>query len=166
MVKEVKRKKFKKARKPMSAENKAAAIARLAAAREKRMAENPPKFKNIHDTVLSRGEDDIFHFRKVQKWIKTQKELVASARQEVRKNAKGAESKLANRQKYVSNLEKYLRDGVYVDMFYGEHGEHKIKYRCVKPSFDKDGMIKRTHGVFYNDIGTIYLGENTVYASE
>ena len=165
MVKEVKRKKFKKARKPMSAENKAAAVARLAAAREKRMAENPPKFKNIHESVLNRGEDDIFYFRKIQKWIKTQKELVASARQEVRKNVKGAECKLANRQKYVSNLEKFLRDGVYVDMFYGEHGEHKIKYRCIKPSFDKDGMIKRTHGVFYNDIGTIYLGENTVYAS-
>ena len=36
------RKKIRKPRKPMSAEQKAAAVERLAKAREKRMLENPP----------------------------------------------------------------------------------------------------------------------------
>ena len=34
--------------------------------------------------------------------------------------------------------------------------QNKIKWRCVEPAYDKDGMAKRTHGVFYSDIGTVW----------
>jgi hypothetical protein len=37
--------------------------------------------------------------------------------------------------------------------------EHKIKWRCVAPAYDADGMAKRSYGVFYNDIGTVYTGQ-------
>ena len=67
---------IRKKRKPMTPEQRAAAAERLAKAREKRMRENPPQFKNIHPNALNRPEDDPFYFRKVQDWIKTQKDLL------------------------------------------------------------------------------------------
>lgn len=152
-------KKIRKKRKPMTPEQRAAASERLALAREKRMKNNPPQFKNIHPSVLERGEDDVFYFRKIQQWIKTQKELLASARTSLRQKVKGAEAMVANHQAYIRNLETFLRTGDYCDMFYGEHMEHKIKYRCVVPAYNKDGTIKRSYGVFYEDIGTVYEGD-------
>jgi len=95
------------AKRKMSPEQKAAAVERLAKAREKRLKENPPQYKNIDPSVLARGEDDPFYFRKVQGWIKTQKELLSSARQSLRKKEKGAESRVANHQAYIRNLETY-----------------------------------------------------------
>ena len=154
--------KIRKKRKPMTAEQKAAASERLAKAREARMAKNPPKHSSIHPTVLARCEDDLFYFRKVQQWIKTQKELLTSARSDLRKSVKGAETRVANHQAYIRNLEKFLRDGDYVDMMYGEMQEHNIKMRCVVPAYYADGTPKRSYGVFYNDIGTVWLGEDTV----
>ena len=121
------------AKRKMTPEQKAAAVERLAKAREKRLKENPPQYKNIDPSVLARGEDDPFYFRKVQGWIKTQKELLSSARQSLRRKEKGAESRVANHQAYIRNLETYLRSGDYVDNFYGEMGEHQIKWRCVAP---------------------------------
>ena len=106
--------------------------------------------------MLARTEDDPFHFRKVQGWIKTQREELALARKDLRANVKGAPSRVANHQAYIRNLEKYLRDGDYVDDCYGEYQQNKIKWRCVEPAYDKDGMAKRTHGVFYSDIGTVW----------
>jgi hypothetical protein len=147
------------AKRKMTPEQKAAAVERLAKAREKRLRENPPKYKNIDPSVLARGEDDPFYFRKVQGWIKTQKELLSTARQGLRRKEKGAEARVANHQAYIRNLDTYLRSGLYVDDFYGEMGEHKIKWRCVAPAYDSEGMVKRTHGVFYNDIGTVYTGQ-------
>ena len=147
------------AKRKMTPEQKAAAVERLAKAREKRLKENPPQYKNIDPSVLARGEDDPFYFRKVQGWIKTQKELLSSARQSLRRKEKGAESRVANHQAYIRNLETYLRSGDYIDNFYGEMGEHQIKWRCVAPAYDAEGMVKRSHGVFYNDIGTVYLGQ-------
>ena len=148
--------KIRKKRKPMSEEQRKAAGERLAKARAKRQAANPPKYKYIHETVLARTEDDPFHFRKVQGWIKTQREELALARKDLRANTKGAPARVANHQAYIRNLEKYLRDGDYVDDCYGEYQQNKIKWRCVEPAYDKDGMAKRTHGVFYSDIGTVW----------
>ena len=42
---------------------------------------------------------------------------------------------------HTSNLETYLRSGDYVDDFYGEMGEHQIKWRCVA-YYDTDGMAR------------------------
>ena len=49
----------------MTPEQRAAAGERLAKARAKRQAANPPQYKYIHESVLARGEDDPFYFRKV-----------------------------------------------------------------------------------------------------
>ena len=50
--------KIRKKRKPMTPEQRAAAGERLAKARAKRQAANPPQYKYIHESVLARGEDD------------------------------------------------------------------------------------------------------------
>jgi len=148
--------KIRKKRKPMTPEQRAAAGERLAKARAKRQAANPPQYKYIHDSVLARTEDDPFHFRKVQGWIKTQREELSVARKDLRQKLKGAEARVANHQAYIRNLEKYLRDGDYSDDFYGEYQQNRIKWRSVVPAFDADGNAKRTHGVFYSDIGTVW----------
>ena len=53
---------------------------RLRVAREKRLRDNPPKYANIHSSVLEKGDDHPFSRKKVVQWIKTQKSLLASER--------------------------------------------------------------------------------------
>ena len=69
----------RKRRKPMTPEQKAAAAERLAVAREKRAKENPPKYTNIHPSVVALPEDNALSMKNVQRWIKTQKELLSVA---------------------------------------------------------------------------------------
>lgn len=149
--------KIRKRRKPMTDEQKAKAAESLAKARAARVKNNPPEHKYIDPSVLARSEDDLFHFRKVQGWIKNQKELLAIARKDLRQGMKGAETRAANHQAYIRNLDKYLRDGDYVDDFYGDNGLNKIKWRAGHLAYDKDGNVKRTHGVFYADLGRVWL---------
>jgi hypothetical protein len=151
--------KIRKKRKPMSEEQRAAAGERLKLAREKRMAKNPPTYKNIHPDVLAVPEDQPMSLKSVRNWIKTQKDLISAERKAMKldtNNKTGAYSRFHNCQAYIRNLERYLRDGVYADDFYGEYGKSLIKWRCAVPAYDKDGEIKRTHGVFYEDIGTVW----------
>jgi len=152
---------IRKKRKPMTPEQKAALVDRLAKAREKRMRENPPQYKNIHPSVIERSEDDPFYFRKIQDWIKTQKQELSSARSDLRKKIKGAESRVANHSGYIRNLEKFLRDGVYVDLFYGEYAQNKIRYWCHTPAYYPDGTQKFSYGVFYPSLGYTYEGEHS-----
>lgn len=149
---------IRKKRKPMSPEQRAAAGERLKKAREKRMKENPPQYKNIHPSVLARSEEDPFYFRKIQEWVKIQKEELSIARSMLRRKEKGAEAKVASHQAYIRNLETYLRTGTYQDMFYGERQQNKIRYVCHTPAFHPDGTQKFSYGVFYPSLGVTYTG--------
>lgn len=146
-------------RRTLTPEQKQAAAERLMKAREKKIKNNPPEHKSIHPDALNRPESDMFYFRKVQGWIKVQKELLTEARKGLKTNEKGAEARVLSIQKYINNLERFLREGIYVDMFYGSHQENKIKYRCIRPAYDtKTGEQKRSFGVFYEDLGYVYTG--------
>ena len=123
----------RKRRKPMSAEQKAAAAERLAIAREKRAKENPPKYTNIHPTVVALPEDNPLSMKNVQRWIKTQKELASVARSDIRRKIKGAEARLANHEGYIRMCNTYLRNGDWCDNFYGEHQEKRIKWKTIVP---------------------------------
>ena len=149
------KKKIRKRRKPMTEEQKQAAAARLEKAREARAAKNPDYGQSgIHVSLRDLPEDHPAHPNKVKKWIKTQKELAASERKSVKQGVKGAYSRQCTHEAYVRNLVKYLRDGDYVDMFYGEYMEHNIKRKCVAMAYESDGTPKRDVGVWYPDIGT------------
>lgn len=149
------RKKIRKPRKPMTPEQKAAAVERLAKARA---AKAPAEYKSIAPSVVALPDDDPFSLKSVRGWIKTQKELLASARKNVRQKVKGAEAQVLLHEGYVRNMERYLREGEWIDNFYGEYQEKKIKWRCVVPSYDKEGNIKRSYGVWYPDLGTVWTG--------
>ena len=149
------KKKIRKRRKPMTEEQKQAAAARLEKAREARAAKNPDYGQSgIHASLRDLPDDHPAHPKKVKLWIKTQKELAASERKSAKQGVKGAYSKQCIHEAYVRNLVKYLRDGDYVDMFYGEYMEHNIKRKCVAMAYESDGTPKRDVGVWYPDIGT------------
>ena len=148
-------KKYRKKRQ-MTEEQKKAAVERLAKAREKRLRENPPQYKNIHPTVLALTEDDDLNMVNVKKWIKTQRELASRYKRESRQGVKDAEAKAIRAENYARNMQNYLENGVWLDMFWGEFGQNKIGYVCKHMAYDANGEPKRTHGVFYPDINKIW----------
>lgn len=154
-------KKPRKKRKPMSEEQRAAAAERLAKARAKKLAEQGGP-KNVHPDVLALPEDNALSLKNVREWIKTQKEVLAAARAEERAGVKGAIAKRCNHEGYIRNLERYIRDGVYCDMFYGEHMQNRVKTVCLVPAYNADGTQKRSYGVFYPDLGGVYMGPGRV----
>ena len=127
-------KKFKKPRKPMSVEQRIAATERLAKAREKRLRENPPQYKNIAKEVINLPDDHILCLKNIRKWIKTQKELFTVERKAVRDNIKGAISRAASIEGYIRNCEYYLKHGDWCDDFYGEYQEKRVKWVTVVPA--------------------------------
>ncbi len=149
----------RKKRKPMSAEQKKAAGERLAKAREKRLAENPPEYKSIHPLVLARGDDDPWSHKKVKEWIKTQKGLMSAERANMRAKVKGAIARYESHRGYIRNLETYLRSGEYLDMFWGEYQEHRCKSICLVMAYHPDGTPKRSVGTWYPDIRTEWTKE-------
>ena len=121
-------------RRRMTEEQKIAASERLRVAREKRLKENPPKYANIHPTVLEKGDDHPFSRKKVVQWIKTQKSLLSSERGNVRRKVKGAEAKVADHTAYIRHCEWYLRNGDLIYDRYVEYQEKKTKWITVVPS--------------------------------
>ncbi len=150
---DVKRTKIRKKRKPMTEEQHAEAIARLAKARE---AKGPVKHTQFHPDVVALPDEHELSLKNVRQWLKTQKELLISMK--LYKDSKDAveRNKYNICYTYVSNLNTYLTKGVYVDHKIGEHGTGSIKYSCIHMSFKADGTPKRTHGVYYPDMGMVY----------
>ena len=152
--------KKRKPRKPMSDEQRAAASERLVKAREKRKEKNPDYGQSgVASDLKDLPEDHPLHPKKIKEWIKTQKDLVSSARSAVRQKIKGAEAQLANHEGYIKNMQRYLRDGDWVDDFYGEHQQNKIRHRCIALAYYDDGTPKRNIGVYYPDLGCEYTQE-------
>ena len=152
--------KKRKPRKPMSEEQRVAASERLAKAREKRKEKNPDYGQSgVASDLKDLPEDHPRHPKKVKEWIKTQKDLVSSARSAVRQKIKGAEAQLSMHEGYIKNMQRYLRDGDWVDDFYGEHQQNKIRHRCVAMAYYDDGTPKRNIGVYYPDLGCVYTLE-------
>ena len=137
----------------MTPEQREAAVERLRIAREKRLKENPPKYKNIAKSVLALDDDDTFSLKNVRQWIKTQKGLLASAKQEK------SESKMSSIRGYIRHCEDYIRHGDWIDMRYGEHQEGIIKNKCTLMAHGDDGLPKRSVGVWYPDIACEWTQE-------
>ena len=121
-------------RRKMTEEQREKAAERLRVAREKRLRENPPKYANIHPSVLAKPDDDPLSRKNVVSWIKTQKSLLSAERGNVRRNVKGAIAKVADHQGYIRHMETYLRSGDWIDDCYGEYAEKKVKWRVVVPA--------------------------------
>ena len=152
--------KVRKKRKPMTEDQRVAAAARLEKVREKRKKKNPDYGQSaLPPSLRDLPEEHPKHPNKVKEWIKTQKDLASSARSVVKQKIKGSEAQLAIHEGYIKHMQKYLRDGDWIDNFYGEHQQHKVRWSCVALAYNDEGMPKRNMGVFYPDMGCVYTQE-------
>ena len=128
-------------RRKMTEEQKKAASERLAKAREKRLRENPPKYSNVHPSVLALPDEHPFSRVNVTKYIKTQKGMLAGLRSAIRSKVKGAIAEEASTKAYIRHCETYLRNGDWCDNYYGEYQEKKVKWVTIVPAgkVDNDG---------------------------
>lgn len=118
----------------MTPEQKEAAAERLRLAREKRLRENPPKYSNVHPSVLALPDDHPFSRKNVVQWIKTQKGMLPGLRSAIRNKVKGAIAEEASTKAYIRHCETYLRNGDWCDDFYGEYQEKRVKWVTVVPA--------------------------------
>ena len=141
--------KTRKRRKPMTKEQRAAAAERLAKARA---AKGESKNLSLHKDIRNLEEDHPISPTKVKKWLKSNKEALAAAKKDA-KTDKKANARVGELETYVTNMERYLRTGVWLDLFYGENQEHRVRRKVTTLAYDKDGNVKREVGVIYPDIG-------------
>ena len=159
-----KRKKVRKPRKPMTDEQRQAAAERLKKAREARAKKNPNYGKSgLHSSLHNLDEDYALHPDQVKEWIKVQKELVSTEKRNERSKVKGATARRIGHEGYVRNMQTYLKDGVWNDLFYGERQQHKMEFICGAMAYYHEGpykgMPKRNVGVWYPDINCTYTKE-------
>jgi hypothetical protein len=154
-------KKVKRKRKPMTEEQRKAAGERLAKARAARQAANPTQPKNVCKKVLELDDEHYLSYKKVKEWIKSNQDKLVCARSELRSSVKGAEAKVKSLEGYIKHMNAYLRDGEWVHNFYGENADKRTNWVCTAMAFDKDGNPKRSHGVFYPDLGYTWGYEPT-----
>lgn len=121
-------------RRKMTPEQKEAAAERLRLAREKRLRENPPKYSNVHPSVLALPDDHPFSRKNVVQWIKTQKGMLPGLRSAIRNKVKGAIAEEASTKAYIRHCETYLRNGDWCDNYYGEYQEKKVKWVTIVPA--------------------------------
>ena len=122
--------KIKRRRKPMTPEQRAAAAERLAKARE---AKGPAQHQNIHPEVLARPDEYFLSVKKVRSWLKSSKEQLTALRGDMRRDVKGAKAKYYSKQGYIRHMQHYLKHGDWIDDFYGEYEEKKIKWKTIHP---------------------------------
>lgn len=148
--------KVKRKRKPMTPEQKAAAVERLAKARAKKNAGKEPK---AHPRVLELDADHPLSYYNVKEQLKHWRDKVKSIRHQ--RESKDSKQRLEFQiaENYVKNLGIWLRDGVWCDDRYGAARESKMEYVCYALAYDKDGNPKRDVGTFYPDIGCTWTRE-------
>ena len=125
-------------RKIMTPEQKKLAVERLRIAQEKRLRDNPPRYDWVHKSVKKLPADNLFSFKNIRQWIKTQKECLAKARANVAKKQDGAIAEVADISGYIRNMEYYLRYGIWIDMQFGEHREYWIQTKTVAKAGNKN----------------------------
>ena len=123
--------KLRKKRKPMTEEQRAAAVERLAKARAARGITGT---KNVHPDVLALPEDHPLSYAKVKEWLDYNKDKLKSIKHQ--KDSKESQQRLEYQvtENYVKNLKIYIKDNVWCDHRYGEKMEHKMEWVTVVPA--------------------------------
>lgn len=138
------------AKRKLTAEQKKAASERLAKARAARGHDGR---MGVHESIRDLSEDHYLHWKKVKQWIKSC-ELELKGIRHLKKSSKYTDrAQYKDLEVYIYNMKKYLTTGVWLDFRYGEDREGKIKYRCLAKAYDEYGEVKRTVGVWYDDVG-------------
>lgn len=150
------RKKVKRTRKPMTEEQREAAIERLAKARAARGADGS---KSVHKDIRDLPEDHFLHWKKVKEWLKCNQDQLKGMRSY--KNSKNAKerSEYIDLNTYITNMKRYLSQGVWLDFRYGEQREGRIQKVCVAMAYYPDGTPKRSYNTWYPDIAQVWTRE-------
>lgn len=146
-------------RKKLTEQEKALRAERLAIAREKRYAKNPPKYTQYSQYVVNLPDDHPYSFKTVREWLKEAASLKAAAKNDIRHDVKGARAKYEMWNGYCSQLETYLKQGTYISQFAGGRMESKVQRRCIAMAYYADGRPKREIGVWYPDCREVWTKE-------
>ena len=158
VVERTKMKPLKKKRQ-LTEETKEKLRARLAEMRAKR---KPAEYKNIAKSVLALPDDDKYSMKNVKEWIKESRDQVAAFNKTARSMKaspleKQKASNLADAKKaYIRYCEHYLKTGDWIGMFSGKEETNRVIPKCVAMAYYPDGTPKRSVGVFYEDIMTVW----------
>lgn len=151
------KKKYRKARKPLTEAQKAERRERLAKARA---SKKPPKYVAVDSSVRDLPDEHPVSLKKVREWIKSNKDERDGLRKILRTSTdKTVRNKFNILECYVQDMQAYIRGGIWLNTMYGPRMEHKVKYRCLVMAYDKDGMPKRDVGTWYPDMGCTYTQE-------
>ncbi len=150
---ERKKVKPKRARKPMTPEQKKAAAERLAKARE---ARGHTGAKSVHESIRDLPEDHPIHWSKVKQWIKDSEMSLKQMKSFKDSSVASERSAYQDLDVYIKNMKSYLTTGHWADFRFGENRENRVNQSCVAMAYWPDGEPKRTIGVFYPDIMKVW----------
>ena len=149
-------------RKPLTEKRKQELRDQLSKARSKR---SPAEYKNIYPSVLAKPDDDSLSLKSIKKWIKHNKEKAAAHLTNSRRRGASPKQSIADKinadgaKAYIRMMEHYLRTGDWISNFMGQDEEMKTQWKCVAMAYHADGTPKRTKGVWYPDIKTVWVSE-------
>ena len=160
----MKRKKVKPIRKKktLTVAQKEAQRIRLEKMRAKK---KPPEYKNVHPYVLSLDDEEPYSLKNVKVWIKHNKELVSMLTARARnkdmspKDKQQALTQADDKKAYIRYIEHYIKTSDWIGMFSGQNEMKKVVPKCVAMAYYPDGTPKRSVGVFYPDIRTVWTKE-------
>ena len=149
-------------RKKLSEERKQQLRDQLTAARSKKKT---AEYKNVYPSVLSKPDDDPLSLKSIKKTIKHNKEKAAAFLTNSRRRGTTPKQSIADKinadgaKAYIRMMEHYLRTGDWISDFMGDDEEKKTQWKCIAMAYHEDGTPKRTKGVWYPDIQTIWTSE-------
>ena len=149
-------------RKKLSEERKQELRDQLSDARKKKA---PAEYKNVHRNVLAKPDDDPLSLKSIKKSIKHNKDKASAYLTNSRRRGASPKQSIADKinadsaKAYIRFMEHYLRTGDWISDFMGDDEEKKTQWKCVAMAYHEDGTPKRTKGVWYPDIQTIWTSE-------
>ena len=149
-------------RKQLSEKRKQELRDQLTKARSKKKT---AEYKNVHPSVLQKPDDDPLSLKSIKKWIKHNKEKASAYLTNSRRRGTTPKQSITDKiisenvKAYIRFMEYYLTSGTWVSMFMGEDEELKTQWKCVAMAYESDGTPKRTKGVYYPDIKTVWASE-------
>ena len=149
-------------RKKLSEERKQELRNQLTKARSKKKT---AEYKNVYPSVLAKPDDDPLSLKSIKKSIKHNKEKAAAFLTNSRRRGTTPKQSIADKinadgaKAYIRMMEHYLRTGDWISDFMGDDEEKKTQWKCVAMAYNPDGTPKRTKGVWYSDIQTVWTSE-------
>ena len=115
--------------------------------------------------MLSKPDDDPLSLKSIKKAIKHNKDKASAYLTNSRRRGASPKQSIADRihadsaKAYIRFMEHYLRTGDWISDFMGDDEEKKTQWKCVAMAYHEDGTPKRTKGVWYPDIQTVWTSE-------